>query len=230
MQTGDDDPTPFSWRTRAVRNRCVCWVTRTTARRPGDHPRQSRPLAAVCGRDRGRRSTILSLDRRQGRAVSSSPDPHGVSGARGAGGESIYVNGLSTSLPADVQERVVTIRSRVSSGRYFLRYGYAVEYDVVAPRQVAANLECRSPGAFSRGPAARHLGLRGGGGARFDGRHQCRSRACAARRRSCRGARTPISGFWWMTSAGATIASRTACSLRGRNTDCSSAWTRRASG
>ncbi len=34
----------------------------------------------------------------------------------------------------------------------FLRYGYAVEYDVVAPQQVAANLECRDvPGLFLAG-------------------------------------------------------------------------------
>ena len=42
--------------------------------------------------------------------------------------------------------------SRVSSGRSSCGYGYAVEYDVVAPRQVAANLECKeAPGLFLAG-------------------------------------------------------------------------------
>jgi tRNA uridine 5-carboxymethylaminomethyl modification enzyme len=47
----------------------------------------------------------------------------------------MYVNGLSTSLPADVQEAVVRVVPGLRRAR-FLQYGYAVEYDVVAPRQV----------------------------------------------------------------------------------------------
>jgi tRNA uridine 5-carboxymethylaminomethyl modification enzyme len=54
---------------------------------------------------------------------------------------SIYVNGLSTSLPADVQEAVVHKVPGLVRAK-FLRYGYAVEYDVVAPLQVGPGLEC----------------------------------------------------------------------------------------
>jgi tRNA uridine 5-carboxymethylaminomethyl modification enzyme len=54
----------------------------------------------------------------------------------------MYVNGLSTSLPRDVQRAVV--RSVPGLRRaVILRYGYAVEYDVVAPGQVAPTLESR---------------------------------------------------------------------------------------
>jgi len=63
----------------------------------------------------------------------------------------MYVNGLSTSLPQDVQERVVRAIPGFESA-VFLRYGYAVEYDMVAPHQVAPTLECRSlPGLFLAG-------------------------------------------------------------------------------
>ncbi|MEJ2189024.1 MAG: FAD-dependent oxidoreductase, partial [Acidobacteriota bacterium] len=66
-------------------------------------------------------------------------------------GESIYVNGLSTSLPRDVQEQVVRAVPGLERAT-FLRYGYAVEYDVVAPRQVSPWLECCDlPGLFLAG-------------------------------------------------------------------------------
>jgi tRNA uridine 5-carboxymethylaminomethyl modification enzyme len=61
----------------------------------------------------------------------------------GLASNSIYVNGLSTSLPTDVQEAVVQSVPGLERAK-FLRYGYAVEYDVVAPLQVGANLECSS--------------------------------------------------------------------------------------
>jgi tRNA uridine 5-carboxymethylaminomethyl modification enzyme len=58
------------------------------------------------------------------------------------GGDSIYVNGLSTSLPQDVQEAVVHSVPGLQDAR-FLRYGYAVEYDVVVATQVDSTLACR---------------------------------------------------------------------------------------
>lgn len=49
----------------------------------------------------------------------------------------IYCNGISTSLPADVQD--VIVRSMPGCGRAeILRYGYAVEYDMVKPHQIMA--------------------------------------------------------------------------------------------
>ncbi len=49
----------------------------------------------------------------------------------------IYCNGISTSLPADVQD--VIVRSMPGCGRAEIyRYGYAVEYDMVRPHQIAA--------------------------------------------------------------------------------------------
>jgi tRNA uridine 5-carboxymethylaminomethyl modification enzyme len=58
------------------------------------------------------------------------------------GGNSIYLNGLSTSLPIDVQEAMV--RSIPGLGRAeLLRPGYAVEYDAVDPRELDPSLEVR---------------------------------------------------------------------------------------
>ena len=54
----------------------------------------------------------------------------------------IYCNGISTSLPADVQDAIV--RSMPGCERAeVLRYGYAVEYDMVRPHQIRATCETK---------------------------------------------------------------------------------------
>jgi tRNA uridine 5-carboxymethylaminomethyl modification enzyme len=57
--------------------------------------------------------------------------------------DEIYCNGISTSLPADVQERIVRMIPGLK-GAQILRYGYAVEYDMVWPTQIRATLETKS--------------------------------------------------------------------------------------
>ncbi|MBK7771064.1 MAG: tRNA uridine-5-carboxymethylaminomethyl(34) synthesis enzyme MnmG [bacterium] len=52
----------------------------------------------------------------------------------------IYVNGLSTSLPADVQEAIVRSLPGLETAR-LARYGYAVEYDSVPSWQIGGSLE-----------------------------------------------------------------------------------------
>jgi len=63
----------------------------------------------------------------------------------------IYVNGVSTSLPKDVQEQF--IRSIVGlENAEFIRYGYAVEYDCIDARQLRATFESKDvPGLFCAG-------------------------------------------------------------------------------
>ncbi len=54
----------------------------------------------------------------------------------------IYPNGISTSLPPDVQE--LFVRSLPGCEKVeFARYGYAVEYDCIDPRQLSASLEAK---------------------------------------------------------------------------------------
>ena len=60
----------------------------------------------------------------------------------GLDSEEIYVNGISTSLPADVQETVVHLIPGLQRAR-FTRYGYAVEYDMVWPSQIGSTLETK---------------------------------------------------------------------------------------
>ena len=63
----------------------------------------------------------------------------------------IYCNGISTSLPADVQDFIVRHMAGCAEAR-ILRYGYAVEYDMVYPHQIdATGMTKRLPGLFLAG-------------------------------------------------------------------------------
>jgi len=65
--------------------------------------------------------------------------------------EVMYINGVSTSLPAEVQEAFVRTIPGLERAR-FLRHGYAVEYDFVQPCQLADTLAVRHvPGLFLAG-------------------------------------------------------------------------------
>ncbi|MEE4270969.1 MAG: tRNA uridine-5-carboxymethylaminomethyl(34) synthesis enzyme MnmG [Thermoanaerobaculales bacterium] len=141
-QAGDEPPRPFSFRTRRVTNRVVCWLTRT--------PEAVQTIIE----DNLHRSPLFSgvIDGVGPRYCPSIEDkvvrfPHHREHTvflepEGVGTESVYVNGLSTSLPSDVQEAVVHAVPGLENAE-FLRHGYAVEYDVVAPGQVGRDLVCR---------------------------------------------------------------------------------------
>ncbi len=151
IQEGDDEPRPFSWRTRAVVNRAVCWVSRTPTevqeiiRENLDRS----PLFSGAIEGVGPRycpsieDKVVRFPHHDRHTIFLEPEE--------LDGKSIYVNGLSTSLPADVQEAVVHAVPGLERAA-FLRYGYAVEYDVVAPQQVAPHLEARDvPGLYLAG-------------------------------------------------------------------------------
>jgi tRNA uridine 5-carboxymethylaminomethyl modification enzyme len=56
--------------------------------------------------------------------------------------DEIYCNGISTSLPADVQEQIVRLIPGLERAT-ILRHGYAVEYDMVWPTQIRSTLETK---------------------------------------------------------------------------------------
>jgi tRNA uridine 5-carboxymethylaminomethyl modification enzyme len=63
----------------------------------------------------------------------------------------VYVQGLSTSLPADVQEELIRTIDGLENVR-ITRYGYAVEYDSIAGSELLPTLACRRiPGLYMAG-------------------------------------------------------------------------------
>lgn len=142
VQNGDEAPRPFSWRTGSVENRIVCWMTRTPERVQTiieDNIHRS-PLFSGVIEGVGPRycpsieDKVVRFPHHRQHTVFLEPE--------GLEDESIYVNGLSTSLPHDIQEAVVHAVPGLE-GAEFLRYGYAVEYDMVAPGEVGVDLVCR---------------------------------------------------------------------------------------
>jgi tRNA uridine 5-carboxymethylaminomethyl modification enzyme len=56
--------------------------------------------------------------------------------------DEIYCNGISTSLPADVQNQIIAAIPGLEKA-VILRHGYAVEYDMVWPTQIRSTLETK---------------------------------------------------------------------------------------
>jgi tRNA uridine 5-carboxymethylaminomethyl modification enzyme len=56
--------------------------------------------------------------------------------------DEIYCNGISTSLPGDVQKQVISLIPGLENAE-ILRFGYAVEYDMIWPTQIRATLETK---------------------------------------------------------------------------------------
>ena len=151
-QPGDDPPEPFSALTAAITTPQVnCHITRTTAethRIIGDNIHRS---AMYSGRiqSRGPRycpsieDKIVRFADRDSHQVFLEPE--------GLDDDTIYPNGLSTSLPAEVQEAFLRSMPGLQNV-VILRPGYAIEYDYVDPRELRATLEMkRLPGLYLAG-------------------------------------------------------------------------------
>jgi tRNA uridine 5-carboxymethylaminomethyl modification enzyme len=129
---------------------------------PPDHPRRAASFAAVFRADRGRRPALLPVasrtrwcasPRRPATRSSSSPKAWTVT--------EIYPNGISTSLPFDVQLDLVRSITRLRAGAHHPP-GYAIEYDYFDPRGLKPSLETKAvAGLFFAGPDQRHHRLRG---------------------------------------------------------------------
>ncbi len=151
-QPGDVPPEPFSALTDAITNRQVdCHITRTNA------------ATHAIIRDNLKRSAIYSgrIDSRGPRYCPSiedkivrfaDRDSHQIFlEPEGLEDETIYPNGISTSLPEDVQ--LALVRSMPGLERAeIVRAGYAIEYDHIDPRELAPTLESlKLPGLYLAG-------------------------------------------------------------------------------
>ena len=78
----------------------------------------------------------------------------------------VYVNGVSTSLPRDVQDAIFKLIPGLENAQ-IMRYGYAVEYDFAPPEQLWPTLEtkrvagCISPGRSTARPATKRPAAQG---------------------------------------------------------------------
>jgi tRNA uridine 5-carboxymethylaminomethyl modification enzyme len=152
VQPGDDPPEPFSALTRAITTPQVsCHITRTTAETHAIIRRNLTRSAMYSGRiaSRGPRycpsieDKIVRFADRESHQIFLEPE--------GLNDHTIYPNGISTSLPEEVQLELVRSMPGLSHA-IILRPGYAIEYDYVDPRELAPSLEClKMPGLYLAG-------------------------------------------------------------------------------
>ena len=151
-QDGDNPPKPFSFMTNDLPQEQVpCWITHTT---PKTHkiildnldraplfdgqitstgPRYCPSIETKLVRFKGRDSHHIFLE----------PETRG--------GKSIYPNGISSSVPKDVQDAFIHSIPGLEKVK-ILRYAYAIEYDYVDPREVKLTLETKKvPNLFLAG-------------------------------------------------------------------------------
>ena len=149
---GDAVPEPFSTMTQAIGNpQVACRITATT---PATHAviRENLHLSAVYGgriAGRGPRycpsieDKVVRFAARERHQIFLEPE--------GLDDDTVYPNGISTSLPAAIQARLLATIPGLEHAR-MLRPGYAIEYDFVDPRALTHSLELkRLPGLFLAG-------------------------------------------------------------------------------
>ncbi|MDX2234788.1 MAG: tRNA uridine-5-carboxymethylaminomethyl(34) synthesis enzyme MnmG [Hyphomonadaceae bacterium] len=152
MQAGDDAPSPFSFLTDAITNRQIaCGVTHTTAETHRIIEENLGQSAVYSGAIAGRGPRYCpSIEDKVVRFADKSQhqiflEPEGLDD------DTVYPNGISTSLPANVQERFIRTIPGLEAVAV-KRWAYAIEYDYVDPRELLPTLETkRLPGLYLAG-------------------------------------------------------------------------------
>jgi tRNA uridine 5-carboxymethylaminomethyl modification enzyme len=143
MQPGDANPIPFSHFTRELPQKQIpCWLTHTNEithdiirnnldRSPIYSGKISTTGVRYCPSIEDK---IVKFPHHNRHHIFIEPEGYST--------DEVYINGLFTSLPGDVQEKVVHTIPGMEEAK-FIRYGYAVEYDYCPPTQLHPTLETK---------------------------------------------------------------------------------------
>jgi tRNA uridine 5-carboxymethylaminomethyl modification enzyme len=148
VQHGDSEPTPFSFLTQKIdRPQVPCHITYTTEQTHAiireNIPRS--PLYSGQIEGIGPRycpsleDKIVKFPDKLRHQIFLEPE--------GLDTYEIYVNGMSTSLPIDVQTQMIASIPGLERAE-MIRPGYAIEYDAIDPRELSQSLEVKSIGGL----------------------------------------------------------------------------------
>lgn len=147
-QAADEQPVPFSFMTEKVPQRQIrCGITRTTSETHRIIEENIHRSAMYSGRIEGVgprycpsiEDKIVRFGERDGHQIFLEPE--------GLDDDTVYPNGISTSLPEEVQDAFLRTIPGLANVKV-RQYGYAIEYDHVDPRELRQTLETRRIGGF----------------------------------------------------------------------------------
>lgn len=143
-QPGDTPPQPFSFMTeRITRRQISCWTT-TTNEAVHDHIRANKERSPMFNGQikSGGPRYCPSIEDKVFRFADKTKhtvflEPEGYTS------NIVYPNGISTSLPRDVQETFIKMIPGLENAE-ILQFGYAVEYDFVDPKELKPTYETKA--------------------------------------------------------------------------------------
>ncbi len=142
-QPGDDPPVPFSYLTTKIETPQIpCHITRTTRQVHEliEKNLHRSPIYSGQIESRGPRycpsieDKVVRFKDREAHQIFLEPE--------GLDDSTVYPNGISTSLPREIQEQIIHLIPGLERA-VMIRPGYAIEYDFVDPRELRPTLETR---------------------------------------------------------------------------------------
>ncbi|MCD7035286.1 tRNA uridine-5-carboxymethylaminomethyl(34) synthesis enzyme MnmG [Metabacillus sp. GX 13764] len=152
IQPGDEEPRAFSYETtKYITDQLPCWLTYTSedTHKIIDANLHRSPMYSGMIKGTGPRycpsieDKVVRFNDKPRHQIFLEPE--------GRNTEEVYVQGLSTSLPEDVQKDILSTIPGLENVQ-MMRPGYAIEYDAIVPTQLWPTLETkRVPGLFTAG-------------------------------------------------------------------------------
>lgn len=143
IQPGDEEPRAFSYETtKYITDQLPCWLTYTSSgtHKIIDENLHRSPMYSGMIKGTGPRycpsieDKIVRFHDKPRHQIFLEPE--------GRNTEEVYVQGLSTSLPEDVQRRMISTIPGLENAQ-IMRAGYAIEYDAIVPTQLWPTLETK---------------------------------------------------------------------------------------